>query len=69
MDLIEVLTSLKLNHIVNFQGTRIVARRPRAYSSRNDPGCRGCVFQTEGGAVDCSLKDACMAHKRQTGNQ
>jgi len=62
--LIEILTSLKLNHVTNVQGTKIVARRPRAYSSTNDPGCKECVFQKEGGAADCSLKNTCMAHKR-----
>lgn len=64
MGLIEVLSSLKLNHVTDIQGTRIAARRPRAYSSTNDPGCKECIFQKEGGAIDCGLKDTCMAHKR-----
>lgn len=64
MKLVDVLSTLKLNHVTDVQGTKIVARRPRAYSSANDPGCKDCVFQKEGGAAECSFKNSCMAHKR-----
>lgn len=64
MELFDILTTLKLGHVANIQGTKIIACRPRAYSSTNDPGCKDCIFQKEGGAIDCVLKDTCMAHKR-----
>lgn len=64
MELIEVLTSLKLGHVANIQGTRIIAHRPRVYDNANNPGCQECIFQKDGGAVECALKDSCMAHKR-----
>lgn len=67
MDLIEVLTSLKLGHVANIRGTRIIARKPRVYDNANTPGCSECIFQKEGGAVDCTLKNTCMAHKRPDG--
>lgn len=68
MTLLEELRVLKLDHVANIQGTKIAARKPKAYSSTNDPGCTGCMFQKDGGAADCDLKSACMAHKRPDNN-
>lgn len=64
MKLVEKLAFLKLDHVANIQSTKIVVRKLISYNDIKGSGCKNCIFQKEGGAADCSLRDACMAHKR-----
>lgn len=63
MSLVSALKEIKLHHVVDVEGTRLKAYIPKTIETHAS-ACTGCVFEKEGGAIDCNLRDACMAHKR-----
>lgn len=58
-----MLRELKLRHVEDVVGTRLKACTPNTLKTKKS-ACVGCLFEKEGGAIDCNLRDACMAHKR-----
>lgn len=64
MTLLEQLRELSLDHVADIGGHKIKANKQRSICDANGNGCTGCIFFQEAGAAECSLRDACMAHKR-----